>query len=57
MGAGSIEVDVDNSAFLIGALPNDAFLVDNGYVVDISLAQNFHNSHFHDNWQIHRIRI
>ena len=42
MGAGSIEVDVDNSTFLIGALPNDSFLVDNGYVVDILVAQNPH---------------
>ena len=49
MGVGSVGVDVDNSTFLIGALPKDSFLVDYGYVVDILVAQN---PHFHDNWQI-----
>ena len=43
-----IGVDVDNSTFLIGALPKDSFLVDLGYVVDISLVKK---SHFYDNWQ------
>ena len=35
VSAGSIWIDVDNTTFLIGALPKDFFLVDSGYVVDI----------------------
>ena len=48
VSAGSIWIDVDNSTFLIGALPKDSFLVDHGYVVDILVTQI---THFHDDWQ------
>ena len=48
VSAGSIWIDVDNSTFLIGALPKDSFLVDNGYVVDFLIVQN---PHLHDNWK------
>ena len=52
VGAGSIWIDVDTSTFLIGAFPKDSFLVDDGYAVDILVAQN---PHFHDNLQTQRI--
>ena len=60
MSAGSIEVDIENSAFLIGALPINSFLMDFRYVVDVLVALNPHNSHFHDkfdNWRSQRIRF
>ena len=43
---------MDTSTFLIGAFPKDSFLVDDGYAVDILVAQN---PHFHDNLQTQRI--
>ena len=46
VSAGSIWIDVDNSTFLIGALPRYFFLVDKGYVVDILIIQN---PHLYDN--------
>jgi hypothetical protein len=54
VSAALIWIDVDNSTFLIGALPNGSFLADYGYVVDILVAQNIH---FHDNWQKQRILL
>jgi hypothetical protein len=49
VSARSILIDVDNSTFLVGALPKNSFLIDRGYVVGILVAQN---PHFHNNWQI-----
>jgi hypothetical protein len=55
VSAGSIWINVDiNSTFWIGALPDGSFAIDQGYVVDILVAQNIH---FHDNWQTQRSRI
>jgi hypothetical protein len=41
-------IDVDNSTFLIGALPENCFIKDTGYVVDILVAQK---SHFRQIWE------
>ena len=54
VSAGSIWIDVDNSTFVIGALPKDSFLVNIGYAVDILVAKN---PHFYDNLQTQRILI
>ena len=51
VGTMFIKIDVDQSTFPLGALPNNSFLRYTMYVVDISVAQN---PHFHDNWQAPR---